>query len=439
MKSDIERRTMRKIFWHLMPVITLGSAFCNVDRANIGFAALKMNTELGLTQAQFGFAAGIFYLSYVIFCIPANLIGFKIGLRKWLPATMFVWGLFSMSTALATNVSELAIIRLLLGAAEAGFVPGALFLIGLWVPDSYRGRFMSWFWLSASVGAVIGSPLSAYILSFDEISGLRSWQMLFVAEAAPVSLIGIFGFWFLHDDPAKASWLSHEERRWLDEQHVRDPKAKPSTGIPDLREFANRRILLLSASYFLIMTMGLSFSFFFPSYLSSRGINLREIGVGLIFVHLMGILGHLAWGKWSDSMAHNRQFVCFVAALTVTVSLCLLPIVSGLVPIMILGCATQMALAGAVTSFWPMPLATVRASAVAGVLAGITMLGNLTGLIGPYLTGFLKDKTNNYVLSFTMLASCMALAGVLILATRFVGADRAGSGNTPRPLSRFAR
>jgi MFS transporter, ACS family, tartrate transporter len=411
-----------------MPIITLGSAFNNLDRANIGFAAIKMNTELGLTAAQFGFAAGIYYLSYVIFCIPGNLVGFRVGLRRWLPAMMFVWGLTSMATALAANATDLAIIRFLLGAAEAGFVPGALFLISLWVPDNYRGRFVAWFWLAASVGAVIGSPISAYILSFDELAGLRSWQMLFVAEAAPVCLIGIFGFWFLHDNPAKANWLSPEEHQWLQSQHGRDPKARPPTGIPKLRDFGEPRILLLAVAYFLIMTMGISYSFFFPSYLSSRGIDLTEIGVGLVFVHSMGIVGHVAWGRWSDHMPHNRQFVCFTAAVTAAISLFLLPLVSGLVPIMLLGCATQLSLSGAVTSFWPMPMGAVRASAAGGIFAGITMLGNLTGLLGPYLTGLLRDRTDSYVLSFAMLAACIAFAGGLIWASRLLGSDTAQQG-----------
>jgi MFS transporter, ACS family, tartrate transporter len=426
-KSDVELRAMRKIFWRLMPIIMLGSAFNNIDRANIGFAAIKMNAELGLTAAQFGFAAGIFYLSYVVFCIPANMIGFRVGLRRWLPATMIAWGLCSMATALATNTAELGIVRLLLGAAEAGFVPGALFLINLWVPDGYRGRFIAWFWLAASAGAVIGSPLSAYILTFDELGGLRSWQMLFVAEAAPVCLIGLFGFWLLHDNPTKAKWLSSEELGWLKEQQGADPREESGTQIPKLREFGNPKVVLLSVAFFLYMTTALSFSFFFPSYLSSRGITVVSIGVVLACVHFMAIIGHLAWGRWSDYMSYNRQLVCFAAMLTVAVALCLLPLVSGLIFVMVLGCATQMGLAGTMTSFWPMPMAAVRASATASVLAGISMLGNLTGLIGPYLTGFLRDKTSSYTLSFTLLAISSALAGGLILVSRLQRSDKVQS------------
>jgi MFS transporter, ACS family, tartrate transporter len=423
MVGDVEQRVMRKILWRLMPILALGSAFNNVDRANIGVAAIKMNTDLGLTAAQFGLAAGIYYLSYVIFCIPANLVGLRIGLRKWLPATMIVWGLCSMATALAANAVELSIVRLLLGAVEASFVPGALFLIALWVPDAYRGRFVAWFWLAVSVGGVIASPISAYILTYDELAGLRSWQMLFVVEAAPVCLIGLSGFWLLHDDPTKAPWLSHAELRWLEEQHRRDPSGKPQTGVPKLREFGDPRVLLLSVAYFLIMTSALSFSFFLPSYLSTSGIDIVQIGVGLASAHFMGIVGHLTWGRWSDHVPHNREFVCFTAALTAAVSLSLLPLVSGLIPIMALSCATQMSFSGAVTSFWPMPMSAVRASATAGVIAGIMMFGNITGLIGPYLTGFLRDLSHSYVLPFTILGSCIALAGGLILVSRMFGSD----------------
>jgi len=435
-KSHVERRTMRKIFWRLMPIIMLGSAFNNVDRSNIGFAAIKMNTELGLTAAQFGFAAGIFYLSYVLFCIPGNMIGLRVGLRKWLPATMVAWGLCSMATALATNAAELGLIRLLLGATEAGFVPGAMFLISLWVPDSYRGRFVACFWVSTSAAAVIASPLSAYILTFDELGGLRSWQMLFVAEAAPVCLIGVVGFWLLHDNPTKAKWLSSEELGWLKGQQGGDPRTEIPTGLPDLRAFGNARVVFLSIAFFLYMTTAISFSFFFPSYLSSRGTNIVSIGVILTCVHFMGIVGHLAWGRWSDYLPYKRQLVCFAATLIVAVALCILPLVSsGLVLVTALGCATQMGLAGTMTSFWPMPMAAVRASAAAGVLAGIAMLGNLTGLIGPYFTGFLRDRTTSYALSFTLLAISSALAGGLILASRLVGSDNTERGRlVPRVI-----
>jgi cyanate permease len=143
----------------------------------------------------------------------------------------------------------------------------------------------------------------------------------------------------------------------------------------------------------------------------------------------------LAWGRWSDYIPYNRQFVCFAATLIVAVALCLLPLVSGLVLVTVLGCATQMGLAGAMTSFWPMPMAAVSASAAAGVLAGIAMLGNLTGLIGPYFTGFLRDRTTSYALSFTLLAISSALAGGLILASRLRGSDSADRGRlVPRVI-----
>jgi MFS transporter, ACS family, tartrate transporter len=269
---------------------------------------------------------------------------------------------------------------------------------------------------------------------------LRSWQMLFVAEAAPVCLIGLVGFWFLHDNPAKATWLSQDERQWLDEQHNRNPATKPPSGIPSFREFTDARVLMLSAAYFLIMMMGISYSFFFPSYLRSRGIDFAAIGVGLVFVHSMGIVGHLAWGRWSDYMPHNRQFVCFTAALMAGASLWLLPLVSGLIPIMVLGSATQMSLSGAITSFWPISMGAVRASAAAGVFAGISMLGNLTGLIGPYLTGFLHDRTDSYVLSFAMLGACIAVAGVLVWTSRLLGSDSPAHDTLPhRAIGRVAR
>jgi MFS transporter, ACS family, tartrate transporter len=307
---------------------------------------------------------------------------------------------------------------LLLGCAEASFVPCALFLVGRWVPESRRGGFIACFWISTSIAAIAGAPLSTYILTFDRILGLQSWQMLFVAEAAPLCVIGLVGYWLLHDDPAKASWLNNEERTWLIENHAAEKDAPGRPARAMLLAFRNPRILMLSLAYFLLMTMGISFSFFLPLYLHSRAIAVATIGSGVAVVQLMGAVGHIVWGRWSDNFLKNRQLVCCVGALTSAIALFVLPFASGVSPILLAAGVVQMGLCGAMTSYWPLPMAAARGSGAAGLIAGITMLGNATGLIGPYVTGALRDQTGSYLASFTVLAACMALSGLLVLLSR---------------------
>jgi MFS transporter, ACS family, tartrate transporter len=415
-----EQVIMRRVFWNIMPILIIGSAFHNLDKANISFASIKMNVDLGLTATQFGLAAGIYYIGYLLSTVPSNLIGARIGLRLWLPGLMIVWGLISTCTALVTNATELAILRIALGAAEAGFVPGALLLISIWVPESHRGRFVAWFWAAASFGSVAGAPLSAYILGFDSIIGLRSWQVLFMVEAAPICLVGLVGFWFLHTNPADAGWLNEQERAWIS-QEDRDRLSgdQNSAAAPKITDFLNRDVVILAIAYFLILTMGLSFSFFLAPYLNFRKLDMMTIGSVIAAVHVMGVLGHFLFGRLSDRSG-NRHLICFIACLTSAVGLSLFPLHNGLAWAILCACTAQMGLAGAVTSFWPLPMAVVRGGAAAAVLAGVNLFGHMSGLVGPYLTGRLKDITAGYDASLYTLAVSIALAGLLVLGGRLM-------------------
>ncbi len=428
MQDDIEGRATRKIFWRLMPLLMLGSGFCNLDRANIGFASIRMNADLGLTAAQFGFAAGIFYLGYVLCCVPGILIGRKVGLRLWLPLVMLAWGTCSMATALTTNAHQLSFVRLILGVAEASYIPCALLLLAQWAPNNHRGRFTAWFWFAASVATVAGAPISGFILKFDEISGLRSWHMLFIVEAAPVCLIGIIGYWLLPSDAANPSWLDASERHWLATQRLAQSDTPVRSARTLVRELRNPSVTLLCLANFFIMSMGISFSFFFPPFLRSRGIDVVSIGIGVSLVHGVAACATVLWGRCSDHFAHNRQLVCCAAALVAAIAVLFLPFASGVMLIIFTGCMVQSGLNGAITTFWPLPMAAVGARSAPAVLASVTMFGNVAGLVGPYVTGVLRDRTDGYALSFAMLASCIAVAGLLVLLSRSVGSERGSAG-----------
>src|SRR5471032_2306898 len=179
---EIEKRTMDKVTWRLVPFLMLCYFIAYLDRVNIGFAGASMSKDLGLTAAAFGGAAGIFFIAYFFFEVPSNLALNRFGARKWIARIMFTWGLISGAQAFVTGALSFNVVRLLLGAAEAGFFPGIIFFLTLWFPSSYRARIVGWFMFAIPISTVIGAPISGLILGLEGVAGLHGWQWMFLIE-----------------------------------------------------------------------------------------------------------------------------------------------------------------------------------------------------------------------------------------------------------------
>ncbi len=177
--GTIERSAFRKIVWRFMPLLTVAYILNYLDRSNIGFAALQMNKELGLSASQFGFGAGILSLGYCMFEIPSNMALYRFGARVWIARIMITWGLVAAGCALIAGPTSFYSIRFLLGVAEAGFFPGVTFLLSAWFPAEYRARMLAIFLLGVPVSSVIGGPISGALLGLDRFGGLSGWQWMF--------------------------------------------------------------------------------------------------------------------------------------------------------------------------------------------------------------------------------------------------------------------
>ena len=197
----------------LLPFVMLLYVVNYIDRVNVGFAALTMNKDLGLSPSVFGFGAGIFFLGYLIFQVPANLILEKIGARRWMFIILAVWGLLSAANAFMTGPYSYYALRLLLGVAEAGFFPGMLLYMTYWFPHSWRGRFVGIFMAAIPLSNIIGGPLSTTILGMDGIAGLHGWQWMFILEGLPATILALLSLKLLPDRPASASWLTPQEKK----------------------------------------------------------------------------------------------------------------------------------------------------------------------------------------------------------------------------------
>jgi hypothetical protein len=212
----LERRTIAKVAWRLLPFLLIGFFLAYVDRVNVGFANATMSHDLGLSAAAFGGAAGIFFVGYFFFEVPSNLALNRFGARVWLARIMFTWGIISGAQAFVAGEVGLKIVRFLLGAAEAGFYPGVIFFLTLWFPSAYRARIVGWFLVSVGASFVVGAPMSGLILDMEGIGGLHGWQWMFLIEGLPSLLMAFALFYYLTDRPSLAPWLTSDERKWLE-------------------------------------------------------------------------------------------------------------------------------------------------------------------------------------------------------------------------------
>src|SRR4030095_13189772 len=210
---DVAQRAFTKITWRLMPFLIVAYVLNYLDRNNVGFAALTMNREIGLTFQQFGTAGGILFLGYCLFEVPSNIALYRVGARVWLSRIMISWGLVSAATIFVTGPLSLYFLRFLLGVAEAGFFPGVAFYLGTWFPTEYRTRAIAWFMVAIPVSSVVGGPVSGLLLEMDGIGGLAGWKWLFLLEGLPLTVLGVAALWVLADRPEGAHWLTEEEQQ----------------------------------------------------------------------------------------------------------------------------------------------------------------------------------------------------------------------------------
>ena len=300
--TTIEKATMRKVLLRLVPFLMICYFFALLDRVNVGFAALQMNKDLGLTPAMFGFAASLFFVSYFLVEVPSNLMLQKVGARRWIARIMISWGLVTACMALVVGPRSLYAMRFILGAAEAGFFPGAILYLTYWLPSQYRARILATFTVSIPLATFIGSPLSVALLELDGALGLRGWQWLFVLEGLPTVLLGIACLFVLTDRPAQASWLTEEQRAWLAGRM--DAEAAVRKPIGHISFWA-----LVRNKYFLTMALvcsgasatGSVLSVWQPQILKSLGLTNLQTGFVNSVPYGVATVLMVLWGRHSDN------------------------------------------------------------------------------------------------------------------------------------------
>ncbi|HET6605999.1 MAG TPA: MFS transporter, partial [Rhodopila sp.] len=270
--DPVEKRTIAKVSRRLVPFLMLCYFVAYLDRVNVSSAALTMNKDLNISETVFGIGAGIFFFSYFIFEVPSNLALERFGARKWIARIMLSWGILSGAMALVQGEYSFYTVRVLLGAAEAGFFPGIIFYLTLWFPAVYRARIIGWFMAAIPLSSVIGFPVSGLILGLHGVGGLAGWKWLFILEATPAVILAVVTWFYLTDRPADASWLAADERAWLQDRLNAEIRQKEKVHhMSVVQALVNPKVLALSLVYFGAVAINYGTAFFLPQIVKGFG------------------------------------------------------------------------------------------------------------------------------------------------------------------------
>jgi ACS family tartrate transporter-like MFS transporter len=414
----------QKLGWRILPLLLLAYVSAFLDRVNVGFAALQMNSHLGFTPLVFGTGAGLFFLGYVLLEVPSNLILAKVGARVWLARIMITWGLVSAATGFVSGRHGFYAARILLGAVEAGFYPGLMFYLTLWFPRKYRARVFSLTTIAVPISSVIGSPLSSLILTaMNGWVGLDGWRWVFLIEGAPAVVIGLLIGIFLPSDPRRASFLTRAEQNAVaaviaGERRESEHRQRFSVG----DAMRDRRVLLMCLVSVGIVIGTTGAAIWMPLFVKSFGFSTLETGFVAAIPPLFTVGAVLFCGWNADRtrrpVAHVVvPFLCSAGGFLFTAS-----VHSPLLGM--IGLAIGVAgISSAVPSFWTLPTELLTGTASAAGIALINSVGSIGGFVGPYLIGWIRTQTGGFSSSLLFLAAVMTMAACIVLVVSMLMGD----------------
>jgi MFS family permease len=416
-QTDVERAAFKKAAWRLVPFLTLGYLLNYMDRNNVGFAALTMNTDTGLTATQFGFGAGILFLSYSGFEIPSNIALYRFGARRWIARIMITWGIVSAATAFVTGPTSWYVLRFLLGVAEAGFFPGITYYIATWFPAEYRARMLAWFLVAIPASTVVGGPVSGIILQMNGFAGLAGWKWLFIIEGLPAALLGLAALWLLPDRPDAATFLTDEERRAVLARIASERREDERRHL--WSALADKRVLILTLSQFGFTAGSYGVGIWLPQIIKNAGLSNLEVGFLTGGCYVVASVAMIAWAMWVDHTGKKISNLT-VACLVATGGLVLAIVTSNVwislswITLALIGITSARAI------FWTIPTRFLTGMAAAGGLAFINSIGTLGGFVGPYAVGWLRDATGSFNAGLIAMAALLAMSTAMSWSLKLI-------------------
>lgn len=437
-ESPLVDAAVRRAMWRLLPFLGLCYLLNYVDRVNVGFAALRMNPDLGLSAAAYGLGAGLFFVGYFFFEVPSNVVLHRVGARLWIARIMVTWGIVASSTAFVTNELGFYAVRFLLGVAEAGFFPGIILYLTYWFPRARRARVVALFFLAVPLSTVLGAPLSTWLIeNGDGVLGFeQGWRFMFFAEGVPAVLVGLLVLVLLPDRPTKARWLEPDAARALEARITAEDAAQvpETTGMRDA--LRDGRVVALSVVYFGVVFGLYVLAFFLPQVVSDLqeqfGVEFSLVQIGLITAvpYAVASVVMVLNARHSDATRERTLHVAvpaLVGAAGVSVALFLDS------PYLVIAamCVCASGVFAAIPVIWQIPPTFLTGVGAAAGIALINSFGNLSGFVGPYLTGWLQGVTGDFRAGMFVVAGFMVLAAVVVLVVgRRVGTRDDGAPTT---------
>ncbi|MDH1241655.1 MFS transporter [Acinetobacter johnsonii] len=427
MDMDIEKRTLRKITWRIVPFIMILYLIAYIDRVNIGFAAITMKEDLGFTASILGFGAGIFFLGYFLFEVPSNIILHKVGARIWIARVMVTWGIIAGGMAFVESSTSFYVMRFLLGVAEAGFFPGIILYLSYWFPARNRAGVIALFMAAAPIATAIGSPISAALLEMHGIMGLAGWQWMFLIEAIPAVILGVVVFFYMTDRPEKAAWLKPDEREWLVKtMQAEDANKGDQQHHSILRGLANPRVLALALIYFGTSAGLYTLGIWAPQIIKELGVSSMTVGLLNAIPPIISVVAMILWSRHSDK-TNERTWHVALACLTAAVGLAIAASTGSMFGLIAALTIVNVGISCSKPPLWSMPTMFLSGAAAATGIATINSIGNLGGFAGPAMIGWVKDQTGSFAGGLYFVAGLLILSTVLTLVLSFTQKNKASS------------
>lgn len=416
-EAEVGQRARRRIARRLLPFLFLLYVIAFIDRMNVGAAALQMPHDLGFSEGVIGMGAGVFFLGYFLLEIPGALIVERWSARRWIARIMISWGLMTVLMAFIQTSRQFYVVRFLVGAAEAGFLPGVIIYLTHWFRYQDRAKAVAFFYAANPLSYVVGSPLAGLLLGLSWL-GLRGWRWLFIIEGVPAIVVGVITIWYLTDWPEQAHWLPSDEKSWIKAELQREKEAKNRHRSYRVWEaLRHRDVILLTGCYFCAMTGSYGIAFWLPTILK------RLSGKSDFKVTLLAALPYVAAfvtqqvNGWHSDRTQERRwhaaipvFVCGAAiALAVAYR-------ANLVMSIGLFVLAGGAFYGFQPVFWAVPTRFLTESAAAASIGLINSVGNLGGFVGPMVIGYLAHRTHSFSPGLLYLVGSLFVSGVLMLA-----------------------
>lgn len=409
----------------VMPLLGLMYLVAYIDRQNVSFAKLQMLGDLSMSETAYGLGASLFFIGYFLFEVPSNLLLGKVGARVWFARIMISWGAVTIALAFTTGPAMFYVLRFLLGACEAGFFPGVLYLLTIWVPFSHRGRMVGWFMIASVVANAIGAPICGALLDLDGFFGLRGWHWVFVATGVPAVLMGLVSLLALPDGPSEAAFLTPAQKTWLADTIAAENRAAGKTehGNP-LQALADGRVLLLAFTYVGFPLAAYGLSYWLPTVV--RGFGVTNTVNGFINVLPWILTGVALW--WLPRHAERAGEKTWHIVVPVAIGAAAL-VASVVVPGNPLRFALLCVAAACIFSpqpiFWTLPSSFLSGPVAAAGLAVINSVGNLGGFVAQNVVPIIKDRTGSDLAPMLFLAGCLAFAGFMVVLVQSVLTRRA--------------